>query len=203
LVAVDATIDPAGWSDPAAWRPSFDSGGSPGAVDRLRSDVDQNGAVDLVDLAILQSFLGTGSVPASGDPTGDGEVDRADFAVLLRNLGRTYSLDLLNDFSGSPPAAASLAATDQVLADDVQPIPRRVHEAPRLRRSVSRANRSMGDINDTTSAQHTWSQSPVTQRALHRVSRRSSSTFVAPPAQNLDRGVDLVFAPPRAKTKSA
>jgi hypothetical protein len=104
LVIIDATGPTASWNDGAAWQPSAELGGSPGADEVLPGDVDGNHRVDLVDLALLQSHLGTlvGAERSDGDFNGDGAVTRADAAILLRNLGRGST-------SPAPSPAAALA----------------------------------------------------------------------------------------------
>ncbi len=107
LVIVDRRGAPANWDQGAAWRPSFETGGSPGQRDALLGDFDGDLDVDLADLTFLQGRLGTagGATTATGDLTGDGVVDRSDVARLVRNYGRAYVAPLP---STSPFAASAI-----------------------------------------------------------------------------------------------
>ncbi|MHB1036111.1 MAG: dockerin type I domain-containing protein [Pirellulales bacterium] len=59
----------------------------------LPGDVDQNGAVDIFDVAVLQREYGTtvGATPADGDFDGNGTVDIFDVAVLQRQYGQSLA----------------------------------------------------------------------------------------------------------------
>jgi hypothetical protein len=54
-------------------------------------DIDEDGDVDLQDLAILLAHFGTASGAhwADGDLEGDGDVELQDLAILLANFGST------------------------------------------------------------------------------------------------------------------
>lgn len=110
LVKLDAASDPASWSEGSAWRPSFESGGSPGARDVMRGDLNLDDRVDLLDLGVLQSHFGiaAGATRADGDISGDGAVSRIDVALLAANYGRSYPST--NAVSGSPSAASQASA---------------------------------------------------------------------------------------------
>ncbi|RIK78824.1 MAG: hypothetical protein DCC68_14305 [Planctomycetota bacterium] len=103
LVKLDPAAAIATYGDGAAWRPSFELGGSPAARDAMRGDFDFDDRVGLADVAFLQSRLGTasGATPATGDLDNDGDVDRADAAALAQRFGRSYT---------PPPAPAPAAA---------------------------------------------------------------------------------------------
>jgi hypothetical protein len=106
LVIINQDAAAATWNDGPSWRPSNSIGGTPGADDnQLDGDIDGNQRVDLSDLAILQSYLGTvsGATRAQGDLDGDGAVSRADAARLARNFGRSLP-------AASPAAPASIVA---------------------------------------------------------------------------------------------
>jgi hypothetical protein len=79
------------WNNPAAWRPSFETGGSPGSLDTLRGDINGDLQVDLADLAILQSHFGiaNGATPEMGDINGDGAITRVDAAMLSQSFGKS------------------------------------------------------------------------------------------------------------------
>lgn len=106
LVVRDVTAALASWSEPAAWRASYAGGGSPGSSDLLPGDLDNNGRVDLGDLAIVQAHLGTlsGATRAMGDVNGDGAVNRADAALVAGSFGRSASP------ATSPTAPAAITA---------------------------------------------------------------------------------------------
>ncbi|MEX2187019.1 MAG: lamin tail domain-containing protein, partial [Pirellulales bacterium] len=103
LVVVDELAALEAWSGSANWRASYGIGGSPGTVDRLGGDFNSDLRVDLIDVAILQGHIGTasGATFAQGDANGDGAVDRADAAVLVRNFGRNVA---------PPPSSAAASA---------------------------------------------------------------------------------------------
>lgn len=110
LVAVDAARPADTWSDPAAWRASFEVGGSPGEADRMRGDFNGDDRVDLADLARLQVYYGTANAThAMGDLTGDGFVDRQDVAALATRWGRSYApVASATPSSQTPLAAAAI-----------------------------------------------------------------------------------------------
>lgn len=93
------------WNDPASWQASALTGGSPGSADQIAGDVDGNGRVDLVDVAIVQTHLGTlsGATRLTGDLNGDGMVNRTDAMIVGSNFGRS-------SVSPSPAAAAIVRA---------------------------------------------------------------------------------------------
>ncbi|RIK84361.1 MAG: hypothetical protein DCC68_01385 [Planctomycetota bacterium] len=122
---------PSSWSDGAAWKPSASIGGSPGGDDVLDGDVDGDGSVSLVDLAILQSHFGTtaGATRATGDLDGDGAVDRMDASLLARNFGRTSAAlspiafapaAIVRNASSSPVAGAFAVARHRDVTADVR-----------------------------------------------------------------------------------
>ncbi|MEX2188868.1 MAG: lamin tail domain-containing protein [Pirellulales bacterium] len=112
LVKIDPAAATATYGDGAAWRPSFELSGSPGARDAMFGDFDFDNRVGLADLAYLQSRLGTavGATASTGDLDGDGDVDRADAARLSTRFGRAY-------IPPPPPAPAAslLRATAETL----------------------------------------------------------------------------------------
>ncbi|MEX2188122.1 MAG: lamin tail domain-containing protein [Pirellulales bacterium] len=109
LVIIDPTAATATWDLGGSWQPSFNIGGSPGAEDTASLDGDVNGdlQVDLVDLAIVQSHIGTtsGATRELGDLNGDGAVNRADVAILAANFGRHLA-------NAAAPAAVVARAAD-------------------------------------------------------------------------------------------
>jgi hypothetical protein len=109
LTIVDELAVVAAWSDPAHWRASFASRGTPGASesDRLPGDADSSGVVDRRDLAILAANFGrtTGAVWASGDFNSDGGVTLADLAIQQSHYGQSIS---------PSPFVASAAATTSI-----------------------------------------------------------------------------------------
>ncbi len=93
LVVVNLTAsDRATWDQSTGWRTSFEVGGSPGSLDRMRGDLNGDDRVGLADVVLLQQRFGlaTGATLADGDLNGDGAVDRIDVAVLAANFGRAY-----------------------------------------------------------------------------------------------------------------
>ncbi len=111
LVIRDPLGPLASWSNGPAWAPSASIGGSPGSEDLLDGDVDGDGSVSLVDLAILQSYFGTngGATRANGDLDGNGAVNRIDVAIFARNFGRSIA-------SGSPALSAPAAVVQNAVA---------------------------------------------------------------------------------------
>jgi hypothetical protein len=110
LVIRDETGPTASWDLAGAWRPSFESGGSPGEADFMAGDLDANDRVDLVDLATLLGHIGTagGTTRVDGDLNRDGAVSRIDAAILARNFGRSYT-------APAPSPAAVTARSQQIL----------------------------------------------------------------------------------------
>jgi hypothetical protein len=104
LVIVNPLSATSTWSEGSAWRPSGAIGGSPGSGDSIVGDIDGDGAVSLIDLAIMQSYFGTssGATRTHGDLNGDGAVNSTDAAVLARNFGRSIT-------SGGPLPATPAA----------------------------------------------------------------------------------------------
>ena len=74
----------------------------------LAGDVDGNGQVDVVDLAIIQANVGNESetTRAQGDLDGDGKVTRRDFVFFLQNLegGRLEIMTMWPGRSNRPVA---------------------------------------------------------------------------------------------------
>ncbi len=126
LVVVDELAALDAWDSSTNWRPSYATGGSPGTVDRLPGDFNSDLRVDLVDVAILQSHLGTasGATLAQGDANGDGAINRADVVVLVRNFGRNVA-------PAPASAAASAVVTRAVSRDAITASrrPRAIHRA--------------------------------------------------------------------------
>ena len=93
LVILDPLGAVASWSDGPSWRPSHETAGSPGEKDLLMGDMDQNDRVDLRDLAILHSNIGTtsGATRAMGDLTRDGAVNRDDLVRFVAAYGRSVA----------------------------------------------------------------------------------------------------------------
>ncbi|RIK78383.1 MAG: hypothetical protein DCC68_15310 [Planctomycetota bacterium] len=118
-------VDPFGpldrWSQPTGWRASSAAGGSPGQSDDAPGDVNGDGGVDLVDLAILQTHFGlaAGALRTQGDLDGDGAVGRSDAAILASNFGRAA---LAAPASAAPsPAAAAVASASRRAASELPP----------------------------------------------------------------------------------
>jgi hypothetical protein len=134
LVIVNPNAATSTWNNAAAWRPSFNIGGSPGTIDRLAGDADGNDRVDLVDMAIIQRSFGTasGASFATGDFNGDGAVNRLDAAILARNYGRSYV---------APPAPSPAAA----ILERARPAAsnRAAAESPLTARTADRGNRRL------------------------------------------------------------
>lgn len=109
LVVADANGSLDAWSRGDGWRPSSQVGGSPGRSEPpdLTGDINGDGRVDLVDLAILQAHLGlaVGATRSMGDLNGDGRVSRVDAGILASNFGAASAT------SASSPVALSLVAT--------------------------------------------------------------------------------------------
>ncbi|MEX2187743.1 MAG: Ig-like domain-containing protein [Pirellulales bacterium] len=135
LVIVDVGGPLESWNNGIAWRPSHEWGGSPGAKDLIRGDVDENNRVDLADLAMLQGHFGlaSGASRADGDLDGDGDVDRADVAILARNFARSY----LPPVSPSAPAAIRAVAVQRE-ADGASRLAARQASLAVSRRSMGR-----------------------------------------------------------------
>jgi hypothetical protein len=109
------------WSNSAAWRVSFELGGSPGGRDWLYGDFDEDSDVDLVDLGFLQRRVGTtsGATHSTGDLTGDGAVDRRDIARFVRNFGRSHGAPVeAATPSPSVAPAAIMRAVARETSDD-------------------------------------------------------------------------------------
>jgi hypothetical protein len=96
---LDGQEDPLGVSDPfedpANWRASLLSGGSPGASGNptpLAGDYDGNGTVEQLDYAKWKADFGMVVTPGNGaDGNGDGVVDAADYSVWRDNLGNSIA----------------------------------------------------------------------------------------------------------------
>jgi hypothetical protein len=111
LVVANPSAAVSNWNNAAGWRASHDPLGSPGSVDRIAGDLNQQNQVGLADLAILQSRLGqsTTAGPIFGDLNRDGTVNRADVAAIVRNYGRSTSAPASSPEPAAP--AAVLAGT--------------------------------------------------------------------------------------------
>jgi hypothetical protein len=106
LVIINPNGALSSWSLPTSWQASAATGGSPGRSESTPGDVNGDGRVNLVDLAILQSHLGmtTGAARIDGDLNGDGAVNRADVAILAANFGKSGA-------PGSPAAVSARASS--------------------------------------------------------------------------------------------
>lgn len=95
-------IDPRGNpNNPANWRASLASGGSPGTDGVLHSDLpgdyDGNGIVEQADFVVWKSVFAIDVYPfTSADGNSDGKIDAADYTVWRDHLGET----ILPPFSG-------------------------------------------------------------------------------------------------------
>ena len=120
LVVANPSAAVANWNNAAGWRASHDPLGSPGAVDRIAGDLNQQNQVGLADLAILQSRLGqsTTAGPAFGDLNRDGTVSRSDVAAMLRNYGRSTTTP------ASSPEPSSVLSTAAVSDNGASSSPR-------------------------------------------------------------------------------
>lgn len=75
------------YDNPANWRASFASGGSPGTSGDLPGDYDHNGVVEQADYLVWRTNYGATVTPFTGaDGNGDGRVDAADYTVWRDNL---------------------------------------------------------------------------------------------------------------------
>jgi hypothetical protein len=96
LEIIDPLGDPA---DPANWRASAATGGSPGddgEPDPIPGDYDGNRTVEQADFTLWKSVFGNSVDPGtSADGNGNGTIDAADYVIWRKNLGM------------SQPAAAS------------------------------------------------------------------------------------------------
>ena len=112
LVVANPAAAVSNWNNAAGWRASHDPLGSPGSVDRIAGDLNQQNQVGLADLAILQLRLGQSTTvgPTFGDLNRDGTVNRGDVAAMLRNYGRSTSAP------ASSPEPAAVITTPAPLA---------------------------------------------------------------------------------------
>jgi hypothetical protein len=106
-------IDPKGeLNDPANWRASRQSGGSPGNSGEppgLAGDYDRNGSVEQLDHAVWRSQFGMSVVAGSGaDGNANGVVDVADYIVWRKMLGAQASSAATVAIPAAPVAAAAL-----------------------------------------------------------------------------------------------
>lgn len=129
LTIVDESLVASAWNSPTSWRASYEIGGSPGRSDTLRGDLNGDLRVDVVDLAILQSYMGTpsGAVASNGDLNGDGAVDRSDAAELAKAFGRGATVP--------PPSAAASAISARASATEARR-PRAISRRPSELRAV-------------------------------------------------------------------
>jgi hypothetical protein len=132
LVIINPQGALADWNLPTAWRASPNSNGSPGGADSISGDVDGDGNVNLVDLAILQSHFGltSGITRAHGDLNGDGVINRKDVAILAADFGRSTPA------SPSPADAVVAPAKNR---DSSETMPLRVLRARAERRAQPQA----------------------------------------------------------------
>jgi hypothetical protein len=137
LVLLDATLDKSTWNDAASWRPSYFDGGSPAAPDRFPGDSNEDGVINLVDLARVQRGLTSGNA-GIGDVNSDNIVNRRDLAAVLASYSRTYTVVGGGAVGGSPPAPAAVAASiDRVGGDRL---------LARAARVASAVRRDLGEI---------------------------------------------------------
>jgi hypothetical protein len=106
LVVMDEGAALPSWADGSSWRDSYQMLGSPGEMDVLLGDFNVDYRVDGLDLAYLQSRLGTaaGATVMTGDLSRDGAVDRSDVARFVGNFSREVILP-------APAPGAAVAQT--------------------------------------------------------------------------------------------
>ena len=92
LEIIDPLGDPA---NPANWRASASTGGSPGSsgiLEPIPGDYDGNRVVDQADYNVWRSTFGASVAPGTGaDGSGNSLIDAADYVVWRRNLGAAGS----------------------------------------------------------------------------------------------------------------
>ena len=85
------------WNQPAAWRPSARSGGSPGVTDRKPGDANHDGLFNSNDLILVfqagkyEDLIPDNATWEEGDWNGDGEFDSLD--LILAFQSGTYASD--------------------------------------------------------------------------------------------------------------
>jgi hypothetical protein len=167
LVIVNPVGALATWAEPTAWRASQSVGGSPGAADHLTGDLNGDNRVDIGDLAILQSNLGTtsGAAYAQGDLNGDGAVNRQDAARLAQNFGASIS---------PPQSPAAIVSRRISPAPTIVATPLAALPAAQTLRAV---RRSAGSIRSAAASDQALSdlasESPMSVRRVRDLARRS------------------------------
>jgi uncharacterized protein (DUF2141 family) len=108
--------------------------------DVLQGDINGDGRVNLIDLAILQSSIGltSGASAAQGDWNGDGAVDRADVAILLKNLGRSLAAPSQAASPSIAPPARVVTQTARSAQSDVPHRRMSRADTPAMRRRENR-----------------------------------------------------------------
>lgn len=137
LVIINESGPVASWNDGPAWRPSLAIGGSPGSVDGMLGDFNDDGLVGTADLAILQAHLGTatGATAAIGDMNGDGAVNRLDAAAFALRFGQGTQLPA----GPSPVAAPSAVVRHKAVATDPASADRLVARRRAVVRAIDQA----------------------------------------------------------------
>jgi hypothetical protein len=164
LVIKNALSSMESWNDPAAWRASYENGGSPGSEDDLPGDANGDLRVDLADVAVVQAYMGaTGATRAQGDLDGDGNVGRSDAALAARNFGRSI-------VEPAPSAAAAIAVADRGAGKNGRARQFAALVASRRRIQADLADRALSEPANPSAA--TGDILAVGNRALRRALRR-------------------------------
>ena len=181
LVILDPTDNLADWSVAGGWRASHDVNGSPGTDDFLRGDLNQDNVVGVADLAVLQSRFGgvTTAGPTVGDLDRDGNIDRRDVAMFVRNLGRSYTLPVPSPSPIISEVTAIDSTTDEetstVVSIRIQPQVRtaessRVDRQYALRRHAAAIDAAHSGDTDQATHEYRATRQPST-RARRQMSR--------------------------------
>ena len=158
LVVMDEGAALPTWAEGSSWRDSYQMLGSPGEVDVLLGDFNVDDRVDGLDLAYLQSRLGTsaGATIMTGDLSRDGAVDRSDVARFVGNFSREVIL----------PAPAPEAVVARTLVSSGTA---RLTATRRTRQALEPTPAAIDAVLSDT---HSLAADPATRRAS--VSRRRS-----------------------------